>query len=188
MKMKNGDVKIGKVEYVNKTRECFNHIAVRIKGTKQVENIDLENDIDGWEYCKKNSEESSDEVSDDELNLTGYVDVYNGDIVETFARMIPRSMHKEEKVVEAKKVEIKKLHDFGALELVKENDQSNILPTKWVVTEIENDDKGTKKDKYKARLVIRGDLEEDVEGIRRDLPTILKHSLRMMLHLARQFD
>ena len=41
---------------------------------------------------------------------------------------------------------------------------------------------------FKARLVIRGDLEAGVDSIRRDSPTILKPSLRLLLHMSRQFD
>ena len=48
-----------------------------------------------------------------------------------------------------------------------------MVHTKWVITEIENNDKGTIEDAYKARLVVRGDLEDCKETIRRDSPKIL---------------
>ena len=179
IKLKTGEDIEGRVEYVNKTRDFFNHISIRNRATKNIENFDLENDVLSWEYAKKSNE-------DEEEIFAGFVNII--EIAETYVKLIPKRFHDHPKIIDAKRKEIGKLHEFGALKLVDAKGQTNIVPTKWVITEIENDDKGTQSELYKARLVMRGDLEEGVESVRRDSPTILKPSLRILLHLSRQFD
>ena len=172
------------MEYVNKTREYYNLIALREKGSKNVKNIDLENEVESWEYTK-------DEVAkeDETINISGFVNIVDeSDISDVHVKIVPRRNHNDPKILEAKKKEIEKMNEFGALETIEDIGQENIVPTKWVVSVIENDDKGTKEEGFKARLVIRGDLESGVETIRRDSPTILKHTLRLLLHISRQHD
>ena len=51
IKMQNGTERIGRFEFVNKTRKFFNHISVRMKDLKKVENVDLENDREAEKVC-----------------------------------------------------------------------------------------------------------------------------------------
>ena len=82
---------------------------------------------------------------------------------ETRQKTLQCKLHNHPKIIDAKKKELEKLYGFGALEEVDEGDQKNIVPTKWVVTEVENDDKGTKADLLKVKLVIRELIIEDVD-------------------------
>ena len=74
VKLKSGEVINGRVEYVNKSRSFFNHISVREHGSKHIENLDLENDVESWSYAKKNDE------CDDEEEFVGHYDITDGPI------------------------------------------------------------------------------------------------------------
>ena len=58
---------VGRVEYVNRTRDFFNHISLRNNDTKQIENYDLENDVSSWSYVSRifMDEEEKLKVGDD---------------------------------------------------------------------------------------------------------------------------
>lgn len=71
---------------------------------------------------------------------------------------------------------------------MKDTGQENIVPIKWVVSVIDKYDKGNIEEGYKARLVIRGEMETGIECIRRESPTILNHTLRLLLHISRQYE
>ena len=74
---------------------------------------------------------------------------------------------------------------FDAVDIV-DGAGKNLINSKWVVTEISNDDKGNREEGYKARLVIRGDQETESDLVRRDSPTVLKSTLKLLHHSAAQ--
>ena len=76
--------------------------------------------------------------------------------------------------------ELKKFRDYDAFKVVEDNGQYAIK-TRWVHTDQENDGKGVK---LKSRLCMRGDLEENIDDIRADSPTVAKDSLKLALTLA----
>ena len=84
-------------------------------------------------------------------------------------------MESEEKdITMAKKNELDKLAQFNTYEEVAEQGQRT-LSTRWVIT--------SKEGKTKARLVVRGFEEKDLE-IPRDSPTVGKGAMRIFLSIA----
>ena len=92
---------------------------------------------------------------------------------EVNVEMIPRNRHGEANCVKAKQTELQKLQDFDTYEEIEDQGQSRISTT-WVLC--------MKGDNVRARLVARG--FEDVEGFRRDSPTVVKSVMRLMLAIA----
>ena len=76
--------------------------------------------------------------------------------------------------------EISKYKSFQAFKEVEDQGQKSI-PTRWVVTEQST---SGKKEPYKARLCIRGDLERGKENIRSDSPTASKEAIKLALIIA----
>ena len=71
-------------------------------------------------------------------------------------------------------VDIEKLVQFDTYEEVNDNGQ-RVLSTRWVIT--------NKNGQTKARLVVRGFEEKDLE-IPRDSPTVGKRAMRLLISIA----
>ena len=79
-----------------------------------------------------------------------------------------------EEIVSAKVNELEKLVQFDTYEEVNDNGQK-VLSTRWVIT--------NKNGQTKARLVVRGFEEKDLE-IPRDSPTVGKGAMRLLISIA----
>ena len=133
---------------------------------------DFVKDIEEWEVIHPEAET---EKNEEETFLTSLNDneIYGVNI-------IPRSDWKNEEVREAMRNEIKKYESFEAYEEIDDNGQK-CIPMKWVVTR--SSDEG-KNQPIKARLCIRGDLENGKENIRADSPTAGKDTLKLALMIS----
>ena len=92
--------------------------------------------------------------------------------------LIPRSRHGESDCKSAKQTELKKLQDFGAFSLVKDEGQFRISCT-WVLWVKEHSDG---QSEVRARLVARGYEEE--EEVPSDSPTVDHVNIRILLAIA----
>ena len=92
--------------------------------------------------------------------------------------LIPRSRHGESDCKSAKQTELKKLQDFGAFSLVKDEGQFRISST-WVLWVKEHSDG---ESEVRARLVARGYEEE--EEVPSDSPTVDHLNIRILLAIA----
>ena len=97
---------------------------------------------------------------------------------EVFFVILPRWQHKEERCLEAKEKELKNWDDFGTFSEVQDEGQKT-LGLNWILTEKVVDGKPV----VKARLCVRGDLEEPNE-LRTDSPTINKTNIKLFLLIA----
>ena len=83
------------------------------------------------------------------------------EVEEALAVVIPRHLHYQSPCIEAKEKELRIWEDFGVFEEVSDEGQK-ALRTNWVlVKKIIDSEEGVK-----ARLCVRGDMEEEVETIR----------------------
>ena len=92
--------------------------------------------------------------------------------------LIPRSRHGDSDCKAAKQVELKKLKDFGAFSLVKDEGQFRISCT-WVLWVKEH---SNGESEVRARLVARGYEEE--EEVPSDSPTVDHVNIRILLAIA----
>ena len=90
--------------------------------------------------------------------------------------MIPRYLHSNEECVQAKEEELQNWDQFGTYEEVEDVGQP-CLRTNWILVR--------KADKVKARLCVRGDLE-DTTHIRSDSPTVCKENVKLFYCIAVQ--
>lgn len=95
-------------------------------------------------------------------------------VLETEINITAASDDMRENIIKAKESELDKLQQFETYEEVTNCGQKT-LSTRWVIT--------NKEGKTKARLVVRGFEEQDVE-IRKDSPTVGKGAIRMFLSIA----
>ena len=101
------------------------------------------------------------------------------EVEEALAVVIPRHLHYQSPCIEAKEKELKNWEDFGVFEEVPDEGQK-ALGTNWVlVKKIIDSEEGVK-----ARLCVRGDMEEEVETIRRDSPTVNKTNIKLFYLIA----
>ena len=109
---------------------------------------------------------------------TNYVNMY-------MTKVVPKRLHDHETIKEAQQKELEKFQDYEAEEVVdglgKETQNS-----KWVATKIKIDKKGNKSKGFKARLCMRGDQEVGHDLVQRDLPIVLKSTIKLFLHMAAQ--
>ena len=97
-----------------------NTITVREETTKTLNDYDLEKDVKHWEY-EKNVEDAEDGKDLDPW--VGHCNLGSDEEIGTYVKIVPKKDHNNEKVVEAKMKEIKKLNDFGALKVVEDVQQ-----------------------------------------------------------------
>ena len=100
-------------------------------------------------------------------------------VEEAMVVIIPRYMHYQPDCVQAKEKELQNWEDFGVYEEVLDDGQKT-LSTNWVLVRKMIEDKET----VKARLCVRGDLEEDVDTIRKDSPTVNKTNIKLFYLVA----
>ena len=152
--------------------KSLRHIDIEGEGRVQ---YDFEKDIDEWK--ENQGTEDLDDTNEGELSLEEDV---AGSIAFPVKVVVPRKDYKRDEIKLAMKSEIAKFEKFGAFEEVDDEGQRRI-PIRWVVTEQPNDGKN---EPYKARLCMRGDLEDGKEDIRADSPTASKDTLKLALIIA----
>ena len=94
------------------------------------------------------------------------------------AIMMPKHEHKEEKLTEAKKVELEKWKKYDGYEEVHDENQERIT-TRWVITEKSNENRSKK---VKARLIVKGFQEDN--PWQTDSPTVSKEVLKVFLSVS----
>ena len=134
---------------------------------------DFLRDIGGWEVIPPNDElpKSISQVNCNESMLESEVFGVN---------LIPKKEWKQDEVRQAMKKELEKYQSFDAYEEIEDNGE-HCIPMKWVVSRSSDD---SKNQPIKARLCIRGDLENGKENIRADSPTAGKDTLKLALMIA----
>ena len=161
-------VKVGKANGKDKFR-CW--IKVKDGSTKS---LDFNKDVDCWKLSKKVAFTESDKKDTDKENdkviENDHLGVYfltNQDIIdkdqfeneedvnESFPVLIPTKYHDHPDIVRAKQEELSKWKKYEAFIEVNEEDATNPISTRWVIT-----DKGETE---KARLCVRG-FEEEIPG------------------------
>ena len=138
---------------------------------------DFRVEIDEWHDQKEDHE--TEHKPDDESFLLSEILNENENISYPVKTLLAKD-HNTPEVLEAKHREIEKFKDFGAIEEVEDVGQERI-PSKWVITKTEDD---VKNQPLKARLCIRGDLEQGKEYIRSDSPTAGRDTLKLVLMIA----
>ena len=109
-------------------------------------------------------------------NLDKVCHVNDEHAVDALVVTIPRSMHNEPECIKAKEKELDNWDTFGTFTEVQDIGQTT-LRTNWILV---------RKDGVKARLCIRGDLE-DTEDVRIDSPTVNKMNIKLFYLLALHF-
>ena len=94
--------------------------------------------------------------------------------------IIPRHLHYQPDCILAKEKELQNWEDFCVYEEVQDEGQKT-LSTNWVLVKKKKIDN---KETAKAQLCVRGDLEEDVDMIRRDSPTVNKTNIKLFYLIA----
>ena len=115
-----------------------------------------------------------------ELDLEDLRKVEEVNILETNAEEasvtnIPRNLHHLQECVDAKDKELKSWEDFEVYEEVADRGQKT-LRTNWILVR--------KKDGVKARVCVRGDLEDQKDQIRTDSPTVNRINIKLFLLIA----
>ena len=105
--------------------------------------------------------------------------VIDEDHEEVMVVVIPRNLHYQPACIQAKEKELQNWEDFGVYEEVQDEGQKT-LGTNWVMVMKIIDGKEVPK----ARLCVRGDLEEDVDLVRRDSPTVNKTNIKLFYLIA----
>ena len=121
--------------------------------------------------------DTTDKFHDNELDNTGE-DCPTDDCFPV--EIVGRKHYTDPEVKVAMNKEIEKFINFDAVEEVNDVGQYRI-PIRWVVTRHEIDGKNQP---LKARLCVRGDLEDDKDLVRSDSPTAGKESLKLALMIA----
>ena len=96
------------------------------------------------------------------------------------AEIINKKEYDSDEVRDAMEKEIQKYRNFEAFEEV-DNDGQESVPVRWVVTRNEPDGKNQP---IKARLCIRGDLEDGKDAVRSDSPSAGKETLKLALMIS----
>ena len=94
---------------------------------------------------------------------------------DTFACEVPKSLHNNPMIIEAKKEEMRRWKEYDTVEQVVQTEDIQVISSRWVVTEKE-------EGSFKARLVVRG-FEEEVYP-QSDSPTANRDSFKIFLALA----
>ena len=180
-------VKVGKANGKDKFR-CW--IKVKDGSTKS---LDFNKDVDCWKLSKKVAFAESDKKDTDKENdkviENDHLGVYfltNQDIIdkdqfeneedvnESFPVLIPTKYHDHPDIVRAKQEELSKWEKYEAFIEVNEEDATNPISTRWVIT-----DKGETE---KARLCVRG-FEEEIYP-RSDSPTASSEAMKLFLSIS----
>ena len=154
--------------------KTLRHLDVEDEGRVQ---FDFAKDIDEWKEMQ-GDEELVDCIEDE---LVGDILADEDDSVDAFpVEIVPRKDYKKPEIQAAMTSEISKFENFEAFEEVDDKGQ-NIIPIRWVITEQKDDGKNQP---YKARLCMRGDLEQGKEQVRADSPTASKETRKLALIIA----
>ena len=94
---------------------------------------------------------------------------------EVYACEVPKSLHNNPNIIEAKKEELRRWKEYDNVERVIQDEEMQVISSRWVVTE-------KTEGKFKARLVVRG-FEEEVYP-QSDSPTANRDSFKIFLALA----
>ena len=143
----------------------------------QIVEKDFENGIYEWKTVEEPEMININEV-DEETTDNFYLEPYTNDGFPV--QIVPRKNYGKPEVQEAIEREISKFKNFKAFKEVDDNGEKSI-PTKWVITE---QPESGKNEPYKARLCMRGDLEQGKDKIRTDSPTASKEALKLALIIA----
>ena len=165
------DILKGKVFRVYKKNSKYKNIKqLELYDGSKVEK-DFENEIEFWEPV------SVAEIQDGDVDSLTL-----GDEVDTAypVKLVPKREYKSVEVQNAMRVEIEKFKAFDAYEEVEDKGQ-NSIPIRWVVSRKPNDGKDQP---VKARLCMRGDLEQGKGSIRADSPTAGKDTLKLAMLVA----
>ena len=90
--------------------------------------------------------------------------------------LLPNSRHNEPAALKAKAKELADYQLFKVWSVVDTPADANVLSTKWVMTETGNSD-----NPVKARLCIMGNMEENLDKIPAESPTVSKAGIRLCL-------
>lgn len=83
------------------------------KSTNTMRNIDLDNEVNSWEYLK-----SRDSDEEETIDITGLVDIIDStDISDIHVKIVPKREHSNPKIIEAKKKELEKMKELVLLKL-----------------------------------------------------------------------
>ena len=140
---------------------------LELEDGRQIEK-DFDQDIEAWKPLVAVEDSPDDNVINEENECF------------PIQQVLKKSEYSNPEVKEAMLAEIDKFRKFDAVEEVEDNGQHRI-PIRWVVTRNEIDGKNQP---LKARLCVRGDLEQDKELVRSDSPTAGKESLKLALIIA----
>ena len=130
----------------------------------------FEHEVEYWEPIKEA------ELCDDVESVTMEDEVDTAFPVQ----LVPKREYKTVEVQSAMKSELEKFKAFDAYEEVEDKGQTSI-PIRWVITRKPNDGKDQP---VKARLCMRGDMEEGKGSIRADSPTAGKDTLKQAMLVA----
>ena len=156
--------------------KTLRHLDVEDEGRVQ---FDFDKDIAEWKENPGN-EELVDTIEDD-LLIAGDILTGEDDSIDAFpVKIVPRKDYNKPEIQAAMSSEISKFEKFEAFEEVNDQGQ-NRIPIRWVVTEKKDDGKNQP---FKARLCMRGDLEQGKEQVRADSPTASKETLKLALIIA----
>ena len=165
--MVKGVRRTGKVVRVKK-KTGSNKNRCWIKDNANETNYDFVKEVDNWKVLKnetfsKDTKKTKSTVSEDneEIGLNYMKNVFAvtnspsrlENENEIFVTQISKKFHDHPQIIEAKKEELRRWQEYGAVEQVNQGMEMNVLSSRWVVSE-----KGD--DEVKARLVVRGFEEE----------------------------
>ena len=111
----------------------------------------------------------------EDLRKVEEVNILETNAEEALVTNIPRNLHHLQECVDAKDRELKSWEDFEVYEEVADRGQKT-LRTNWILVR--------KKDGVKARLCVRGDLEDQKDQIRTDSPTVNRINIKLFLLIA----
>ena len=142
----------------------------------------FETDVEDW---KPLTEEAYCDQSDTEWPETSFLSFILGkqgdEVCEVYpVEIIKKGEYGRADVQDAMQSEIEKYKTFDAFEEVDDEGQESV-PIRWVVTKQGQDGKNQP---IKARMCIRGDLEDGKDTVRSDSPTAAKESLKLALIVA----
>ena len=157
---------------------------------KQVQEIDFESDVEGWNYVKKAKvkfetetqervTEKETSIRDKQMDEKGVFMLMRSETRDVFATNVLSSEYSDPEVMEAMTDELSKWKTFEAYEVVKDEGQERING-RWVVTRKDSHD-GLKVN-VKARFCLRGFKEP--EKPRSDSPTVDRLSTKIMYAIA----
>ena len=188
----NGQTHKGKVIKVGKPNGKDKFRCWIKKNDGSIDNLDFNKDVTSWKVVKNVNiveepiEDTKDEEASKENDHLGIFFLVNkkdidqdtfendDDVNASFPVLIPTKYHDHPDIVKAKEAELEKWKKYEAYVEVDENDATNPITTRWVIT-----DKGETE---KARLCVRG-FEEDIYP-RSDSPTASGEAMKLFLAIS----